>query len=104
MRPAIVMGLAIFSLNILLLIFFFKRLPPLLPLFYSLPWGEEQLAGPTSLILLPFGSFVLGSFNFLFAAFVFKDQPLAAKILIWAIPVLILLCVITLIEILFLVI
>lgn len=27
-----------------------RRLPPQLPLYYSLPWGEEQLATPTILL------------------------------------------------------
>ena len=28
-----------------------KEIPPVVPLFYSLPWGEEQLAGPIWLTL-----------------------------------------------------
>lgn len=35
-----------------IMIWFWKRLPPLVPLFYSLPWGEEQLVPPYFLTLL----------------------------------------------------
>ncbi|MEK7165766.1 MAG: hypothetical protein AAB874_03095 [Patescibacteria group bacterium] len=34
------------------MIWSWQRLPPLVPLFYSLPWGEEQLAPPYFLTLL----------------------------------------------------
>lgn len=44
-------AVAIFiSMTVLLIIQF---LPPKLPLFYSLPWGEKQLATPTQFFILP---------------------------------------------------
>jgi len=38
------------SLGILL---FFRFLPDKLPLFYSLPWGERQLANHTQFLIIP---------------------------------------------------
>ena len=35
---------------------FYKSLPPQIPLYYSRPWGDEQLAAPIFLLLLPLGS------------------------------------------------
>lgn len=35
------------------LAFYFRQLPPLVPLFYSLPWGETQLAPALYLLLFP---------------------------------------------------
>ena len=32
-----------------------KILPPQIPLWYSRPWGEEQLAKPSSLAIVPIG-------------------------------------------------
>lgn len=36
-----------------IIIFFFSRLPPQVPLYYSRPWGESQLAPTHHLFLLP---------------------------------------------------
>jgi hypothetical protein len=36
-----------------LILFFWKKLPPEVPLFYSRPWGKEQLVNPRFLFLLP---------------------------------------------------
>lgn len=38
---------------ILLILFLSKFLPPKLPLFYSLPWGERQLANHAQLLIIP---------------------------------------------------
>lgn len=43
-------------LSLLMLVFiavFAKFLPPRLPLFYSLPWGEQQLVNHSQLFILP---------------------------------------------------
>lgn len=41
------------TLQLLLIFFKFSQLPPQVPLFYSLPWGEARLASAASLFLLP---------------------------------------------------
>lgn len=43
---------------IVLWIIFFQSYPPFVPLYYSRPWGEEQLVFPYFLLLLPVGSFL----------------------------------------------
>lgn len=37
----------------LTILFFFRFLPNLLPLFYSLPWGERQLATHQQFLIIP---------------------------------------------------
>lgn len=37
----------------LLLLLFWTKLPPQIPLFYSLPWGLEQLGSPIELLVFP---------------------------------------------------
>jgi hypothetical protein len=39
--------------QIIYLIFVLNILPPQIPLYYSLPWGESRLTSFTSLFLLP---------------------------------------------------
>lgn len=38
---------------ILTVLLFFRFLPDKLPLFYSLPWGERQLATPEQFLIIP---------------------------------------------------
>lgn len=39
--------------SVILLVIFWTKIPPQVPLYYSLPWGEKQLASPVELTLLP---------------------------------------------------
>ncbi|MBI5464986.1 hypothetical protein HY946_00040 [Candidatus Gottesmanbacteria bacterium] len=96
------------SFAILLSVFAFllltwKSLPPQLPLFYSLPWGEEQLGKPIFLLILPLSSLFWGILNFSLAVFSFEKQPLAAKILVWATTWITFLATITLVKIILLI-
>jgi hypothetical protein len=59
-----------------------RSLPPQLPLFYSRPWGEKQLASPTLLLLLPILSFIIVSANLLIALLTRKDNKLLSQLLI----------------------
>lgn len=44
-----------------------KYLPPVVPLFYSRPWGKDQLASPVYLVLLPVLSVLALAVNALIA-------------------------------------
>jgi len=61
--------------------FFYFRLPPFLPLFNQLPWGEERLGAkieiflPTVIVL----SFLL--FNFFLLNQLYEKMPLVSRIL-----------------------
>jgi hypothetical protein len=51
------------------------NLPPQLPLYYSRPWGEDQLATPQELLLLPVLCFVVTLLNLALMHFLpFKDK------------------------------
>ncbi len=63
-------ALILFALCFFILVWRFNRLPPQLPLYYSLPWGEDQLASPIELVIFSsslilfwgvqvFGAFIL---------------------------------------------
>lgn len=58
---------------------FFSSLPPQVPLFYSQPWGEEQLVAPYWLVILPIGSFFVFLLNNFLAIYFIRGQ----KILSW---------------------
>lgn len=75
-------GIAVFFWlsTLFLLVGFGLRLPPQVPLFYSHPWGEEQLASPVFLFLLPGGIFLILMSN-LVATLFFSEEKLLLRIL-----------------------
>lgn len=76
--------LIFFLFDFAFLIFNYFNLPPQVPLFYSRPWGEDQLARPEALFLLPLGAFFIGLINFIMAFFFFEEFPFLTRILVWS--------------------
>lgn len=82
-RVALRIFLLVLFFDLLVLAVKFRSLPPQLPLFYSLPWGEEELTSPVWLLFLPLLTLLLGILNFSLAVFYVQRKPLLAKILVW---------------------
>lgn len=65
----------------LFLLLFFQKLPPIVPLFNQMPWGEARFA-PKIQIFIPLGiavSFLL--LNVFVSAFICLTHPLATRLL-----------------------
>lgn len=79
-------------------------LPAWVPLFYSRPWGKEQLASPNYLFILPLASSFVLAINFLAGKFLGKrgEEFLSLVINIGSL-LFSLLCTITTLRIIFLV-
>lgn len=60
----------------------FNLLPPQVPLYYSLPWGESQLAQASLLFIFPTISLILLLINHLFAISLSKTSLLLSRILL----------------------
>lgn len=78
-------------------------LPPLLPLFYSLPKSSDQLGTPLTLLLLPALSLFLFILDFTLSSLIFAKSRLASEILIIIAVSTSFLLLITYIKIIFLV-
>lgn len=96
-------SLFLISLSILLIVFKYREIPPQVPLFYNLPWGEQQLANKFFLFLLPFFSLLFLSLNTLLAR---KNQEdfFISKLLVTGALLFTILSMIALAKIIFLVI
>ncbi len=70
--------------DVLLLLFFVFSLPPEIPLFYSRPWGESQLAAPGLIWLLPTAVFLIGLLNLYLAVIFFAELPFLSHVLNWS--------------------
>ncbi|SRR5574344_363082 len=69
-------------IQLAVIIFKFNALPPKVPLYYSLPWGESQLGNASSLFLLPVFSITILLLNNLLANFFLKSIPLLSRLLV----------------------
>lgn len=57
------------------------KLPPTIPLFFSLPWGEARLSSKLSLLILPIISFAVVMINILLGRIASKLSPLLPRVL-----------------------
>ena len=64
------------------LILKFNSLPNQVPLYYSLPWGESQLASASALFFLPSFSIVFLLINHLLATFFLNTIQIFSRLLI----------------------
>lgn len=78
-------------------------LPPLVPLWYSRPWGIDQLASPAWLFLLPVGSLLWYVTNVLLAVYVTHEYLIFTQTLFLTSLVTSLLSFLALVKIVFLV-
>lgn len=98
----IVSTLILFATTIFLLfsLFSFRNLPPQIPLFYSKPWGQDQLAAPAFLFIPLLIALVFVSINQVLSSWL--KNPFVAKLFLLGASLASLLASITIIRILFL--
>lgn len=82
LRLIIYFNLLLIFINFLVFGLFWSFLPPEVPLFYSHPWGKEQLAQPAWLIILAAGSFFIFLLNNLAAIYFIRQEKLLSQVLV----------------------
>lgn len=95
--------LAITIIGIAVLLFRYQTLPPKIPLWYSQPWGNDQLAHPLWIFILPLGSIMLYVINAAVAIYFLSEYLVFAQIAFLTSLVVSVLSFIALVKILFLV-
>ena len=63
---------------------FYQFMPPQVPLFFSRPWGQNQLISKNTFIVLPASLTLLFLINTRFASFLLKRDTLMAVLLLSA--------------------
>lgn len=79
---------------------YYSRLPDTLPLFYSVPWGENQLATKQQFLLLPIAMTLICLVNALIASQLHSVQYLLKRMLMFSLVIIDLIIVITALKIL----
>jgi len=95
--------LILFLLSIGLLVWRFPVLPPAVPLWFSRPWGADQLASPYWLMLLPVSGLLWYGIDLLIGIYVTTEYLIFTQMLFLSALIVNLLSFVTLIKILFLV-
>lgn len=95
--------LGIIAVFLIAIIFKWNKLPPQLPLFYSLPRGVEQLTSPYGIFIPFLFSIIFFSLNFFLAAGIFETRKTAAYLLVISGTVVSFLFLIACLKIIFLV-
>jgi len=73
-------SLCIFSLTLLYVFVRFFNLPPFIPIFNQLPWGNDRI-GPKIFIFLPLVSTIfIMSANLVLSSYIYTKSPLLSRI------------------------
>lgn len=95
--------LALFVLSIGILIWKWRALPPLVPIWYSRPWGASQLASPYWLLILPLASIAFYAVDLLVSIYVTSEYLIFTQILFLSSLIVSVLSFVALLKIIFLV-
>ena len=87
----------------LVLVWFWGKLPPVVPLLYSRPWGEEQVVPVPFIVLLPGLSTLFSLINLRLASLFFAKETFFSQFLVWLNLTVVLLATTTLVRILLIV-
>ena len=68
-------------LGLLPSVFFYSKLPPVIPLFNQMPWGETRLSEKQNIFILPAVALFIFIANFSIAFFLYEKMPLVCRIL-----------------------
>lgn len=71
----------IIVLSVLYIALYYNALPPLIPLFNQLPWGEERLSKTIGIFIPPLIAFLIFLINLIIASRFYAKTPLLARIL-----------------------
>lgn len=69
------------AVSLLFIAFFYKQLPPVIPLFNQMPWGEERLSEKQDIFFPPAVTFFIFIANFSIAFFLYEKMPLVCRML-----------------------
>jgi len=68
-------------LGLILPVFWWTKLPPALPLWFSRPWGNDRLASPITLFLLPISTLIWTGIDIFISARYIKEHLVFCQIL-----------------------
>jgi hypothetical protein len=71
----------IIFLSVVYILFYYSNLPPFIPLYNQLPWGEQRLAATSGILIPSLLGFVIFIFNLILSSIIYKKIPLISRML-----------------------
>lgn len=96
--------LSLLFISILTTVLEWNKLPPLIPLWFSRPWGIDQLAPRTYIFILPVGAFIIFLLNTFLGIFFTAEYLIFTQALYLTSLLISILAFVSVIKILFLII
>lgn len=76
------LSIFLFIFELIIIIWFYNRLPPEIPIFFSRPWGAAWLSGTSSIFILPLFSLLTLLTNYFLAIFYHQKKQILSEILV----------------------
>jgi hypothetical protein len=73
-------SLLLLLITVLYIIFSYPKLPPFIPMFNQLPWGNDRLASTPGVFISTIVFSFIFLFNIMFTSIVYNKSPLIARI------------------------
>lgn len=75
------LSLTLIALTLIYILINFSKLPPLLPLFNQLPWGEKRLSDTLSIFIPIINVSIVLIFNVILSSLCYSRYPLISRML-----------------------
>lgn len=69
------------AINLIFILLSYSNLPPFIPIFNQMPWGEKRLGVKWQIFLPLFITFIIFLTNLFLSSFLYKKMPLISRIL-----------------------
>lgn len=75
-----ILNILIILLSFIYVVLYFGNLPPFIPLFNQMPWGEQRIVSSVWIFLPPFLSLLIFGVNLFSSALIYKKNPLIPRL------------------------
>lgn len=79
--PAFFINGIFIIVTIIFILFSYRNLPPFIPIFNQLPWGEQRLGSSSTIFIPVLVALLIFIINIFAATFAYKKIPLVARML-----------------------
>ena len=100
-RISLLLSLIFIVPSVVIVLLTYSNLPPLIPFYNSMPWGEERLAPSGITVFIPILLVVIVITNILQAMFTYKKYVLISRIVLFNSFLFLLLALLSYLQILF---
>ncbi|MDO8620974.1 MAG: hypothetical protein Q7R31_01700 [Candidatus Levybacteria bacterium] len=80
-RKIFIANLSLVIITCALIALYYHNLPPFIPIFNQLPWGEQRLGSTATIFIPPLIAFIIFICNIIVAGLAYEKIPLVSRML-----------------------